>query len=309
MLKRPKAYLGPAIAVVAFLLLLFGIAIGKSKAYSTFELTSSRNRFNLTFDLKSKDQSNFSNFIQKLNLSNSFLHGVEFELDSIPSALLNFTTPAKGKLIQIANSIEITGQLKRPLQPTPFDFQTFNFPENLNFALASANLEEASGNYLDLPTSLLQTISQNAAVGAQYVASFGDSWVYIFKTGTFDIASLKQKLPDQYKEETIDNIKIYLLGRATIFEMGDFTYIVNSLDTGKALMSAQKDLENGSHFPTVKKGNFALLFINTEKSSAPESLLIKIFGSKSRIPKFINQIGKISFTLKNTTFSGLIELK
>lgn len=306
MVRRPKKALGLIIASIVFLLVVIAVSPKKS-LLSTFKITASQNRFYVGFDISKKDSADFQKLLEKLSAPESISKGLEFELDSTPSAMLSFAVPVEGTLDPSPNSLIISGNLTRPETSETYVFQSFSFPQDLNFALSSANLQEAAKIYLDLPPEIAGSVAQNSAVGPQYLVVFPNSSVYIFKTGTFDVASVKNQR--EYKEETIDNIKVYLLAQVSIFEIGEWTYIASNLDAAKSVVSTQKDPENTINFPNIEKGNFAMLFASSEKNPVSDDLLVKIFGSKDKVPNYMSKISKIEFTLKDTTFSGLIELK
>ena len=307
MLGRPKITLGLTLLAITFLLVVIA-SVPKKSSRSTFELTAQKNRFKFSFNISEKDTSNFQKLLEKLALPQSAAYGIEFELDSTPSAMLDFAAPIKGTQVVTSKSLEIKGEITNSAAAQTDAFQRFSFPQDLNFALSAVGLQDAAKIYLDLPPDLAQSIAQNSAFGPQYLATFGNSSIYIFKTGTFDITTVKDS-GEGYKEEVLDSVNVYILTKVTAFEIGQWTYIASSLDAAKAVINTQKDPKNSIDFPNSEKGNFALLFINSPNYPAPESLLIKIFGSKAKIPKSIEQISKIEFTLKDTTFSGLIDLK
>lgn len=306
MLGHPKKTLGLTIAALAFLLVVIAISPKKS-LLSTFKITARQNRFYIGFDIAKKDSAGFQKLLEKLNAPASISKGIEFELDGTPSAILNFALPIEGTLNPSPSSLIVSGNLMRSPTAETYTFQSFSFPQDLNFALSHANLQDTAKIYLSLLPDIAESVAQDSAIGPQYLAAFGNSSVYIFKTGTFDIASLKNQ--KEYKEETVDNIKVYLLTKVSIFEIGEWTYITSTLDAAKSVINTQKDPKNSIDFPSIEKGNFALLFTSSEKNPAPESLLVKIFNSKDKIPNFMSKISKIEFTLKDTAFSALIELK
>lgn len=311
MAKRPKIVLGLALLAFIFFFLWSKSLSSKSGLISTFQISSRQNKFNISFNLTNADKSRFENALAALKLPASLEKGASFELDSTSSAQLAYVSPVKGKMNFVPSGINFSGNPKRIAVPANLTFQTFNFPQNLNFAFSGTNLTNMAQDYLTLPANLADTITKDSSPDAQVVASFGQepNTVYIFKTGNFDITSLKEMTSSgEYKQETQDGVTLYILKNITAFEIGDFSFITSNLDSAKAIIAATKDKKHVS-FPTEKEGIVSLLYLNTDKNPVPQSLLNKIFNSPKKVPTFLKNISRLTFHLKDKSFTGSIETK
>jgi hypothetical protein len=309
--KRPKIALGLALLTIVLVFLFTNTFSSKIGNTSTFQVSSNQNKFNISFSLTKNDKPHFENVLSALKLPGSLEKGATFELDSTSSAKLSYVSPVDGWFTFGKNTINFSGKIQRAAVPANFVFQSFNFPQNLNFAISGTNLTQMAQNYLNFPKNLADSISKNSSPDAQIIASFGQepNIVYVFKTGNFDITSLKDLAAGgEYKQEFQGAITLYILKSVTAFEIGDYTFIASNLDCAKAMISAIKSKSYIS-FPAEKEGVLSLLYINTDKNPVPQSVLIKMFNSGKKVPTFLKDISKLNFTLKDKSFSGSIITK
>lgn len=317
MLRYPKIALGLIIITVAAVFL--GLTSLKHlNQLSTFSLSSEQNKFNLKFNSSGQDKDNFSKVIQKLSLPSDTTKGLTFGLDSTSSAVLTFKTPIKGQFNATNSQITFSGELDQPIKLGEQYTEAFRFPRNLNFAYAAENISANAQKYLALPSIVAKDIKENAASAIQIIAFLGpeNNWIYIFKTGNFDIESYKNQTAETkdlvVKEETIDGTKFSLLNNLAFFQIGEWTFASTSFDVAKSLFQHQKDPKDSIYFP--QKGSspppsLAVLYQNSSTSPVPESLLIAIFGSKEKIPGFLLKAEKIEFTVNNKNFNGSLITK
>lgn len=311
MAKRPKIVLGLAISFIFLFVLFTRIYPGRISPVSTFQVTPHKNQFDLSFSLTKSDQPQFQKAQEALKLPSSIQKGATFELDSTSSAKLAYAAPIKGHFSFVAKTVNFSGNIEHAAVPANLVFQSFNLPQSLNFALTGASLTDMAQDYLALPENIADAVVSDSSPDAQVVASFGQepNIVYIFKTGNFDITALKDLAGDeQYKQESQDGVTLYILKNVTAFEIGDFSYITSNLDSAKAVIAAIKN-KNHTRFPTEKEGIVSLLYLNTDKNPVPQSLLTKIFNSPKKVPTFLKNISRLTFNLKDRSFTGSIETK
>lgn len=311
MANRPKVVLGLAIFFIALFILFTKIFPEKVRSISTFQIAAQKNQFDVSFNLTKSEKQKFQKALETLQLPSSIQKGASFELDSTSSAELAYVAPVNGQFTFTANAVNFSGNIAHATVPANLVFQSFNLPQNLNFAFSGANLTNMAQSYLNLPQNLADSIAENSSADAQIIASFGQepNIAYVFKTGNFDITSLKNLVgSDQYKQETQDGITLYILKNITAFEIGDFSFITSNLDTAKTIIATSKS-KNHISFPTEKEGVVSLLYVNTEKNPVPENLLIKMFNFPKKVPTFLKNISRLTFILKDKSFSGSITTK
>lgn len=308
MANRPKILLGLAIFFIVLFILFSKIIPGSISPVSTFQITAQKNQFDLSFNLAKGDKPQLENALATLKLPISIEKGISFELDSTSSARLAYVSPVNGKFNFFTNTLNFNGNIPRTAVANNVVFQSFNFPQNLNFAISGVNLTNMAQSYLNLPKNLTDSIVKNSSPDAQVVASFGQdpNIIYIFKTGNFDMTSLKDMAESgEYKQETQDGVIMYILKNVTAFEIADFSYITSNLDAAKAVIAVSKNKDHIT-FPAEKEGVVSLLFINTDKNPAPQSLLLKMFNTEKKIPTFLKNISRLNFDLKDKSFTGSI---
>jgi len=311
MANRPKILLGLAIFFIVLFILFSKIIPGSISPVSTFEIAAQKNQFDFSFKLTKSDQPQFQKALEALQLPSSIQQGASFELDSTSSAKLAYVAPIKGQFLFSKKAVDFIGSTKRTAVAKNLSFQSFPLPPNLNFAISSTDLTLMAQTHLSLPQNLTDTIIKETSPGPQVIASFGQepNIVYIFKTGNFDITSLKDMAESaEYKQETQDGVTLYILKNVTAFELKDFSYITSGLDAAKAVIAVSQN-KNHISFPTEKQGVISLLFINTDKNPVPQSLLLKMFNTEKKIPTFLKNISRLSFDLEDKSFTGSIETK
>lgn len=311
MANHPKMVLGLAIPFIVLFILFSKIFPGSVSSVSTFEIAAEKNQFDLSLNLTKSDKQQFQKALEALQLPSSLQKGASFELDSTSSAKLAYVAPVNGQFTFTANTVNFSGNIAHTTVPANLVFQSFSLPQNLNFAFSGANLTNMAQSYLNLPKDLADSITKDSSADAQIVASFGQepNIVYIFKTGNFDVTSLKDLAGGEgYKQESQDGITLYILKNITAFEIRDFSFMTSNLDSAKAVIAASKS-KNHISFPAEKQGISSLLYVNTGKNPVPENLLIKMFNSPKKIPTFLKNISRLTFTLKDKSFTGSIVLR
>lgn len=315
MQRYPKLALGLLIIIAFAAFLTISLIFKKSASLSSFTLESKQNKLHLQFNLNKRDKENFAQFLEKLSLQANLEEGITFQMDATSSAMLAFSTPVTGPLNLQENKVTASGKLAHPISSDNQEGESFRFPKSLNFAIAGPNLISNAATYLDLPPQIKNTIEDNSANSLQILALFDKDahGIFIFKTGNFDVESFKDLPPSTltYKEETSDSTKFSLVNNFVLFEIGEWTVISTSRDAAKAILAQQKNPEDSIYFPPQNNAvtpTASLLFLNPRSNPAPENLLIKIFGTKEKIPTFLTNVARIDFSARGKDFSAAIYL-
>ena len=149
MANRPKMVLGLAIFFIALFILFSKIFPGSVSPVSTFQITASKNQFDISFNLTKSDQPQFQKALEALQLPSSLQQGASFELDSTSSAKLAYVSPIKGQFNFSPKTVHFSGNTNRTAVVRNLSFQSFVLPQNLNFAISGTDLAKTAQNYLN----------------------------------------------------------------------------------------------------------------------------------------------------------------
>ena len=295
---------------------------------SQITLTVNQNKFKLNFNLTNQDLTKFSKVLDKLNLPQSVKDGIEFELDATSSAKLAFTTPIKANFNILPEKITFQGQVDKSFANDQAA-ESLKIPASTNLAVFGNNIAEFVRARLNLPNQFSTWFSKNLnSEKGQYFIVFGanSDFALVFKNPSIDIDGLKnikdvKSNQSLYKEESIDNIKLYLLKLSesldekdltvVFFQEGDWTFFASSREAAQELVKIQKSQIPSINFPLKNNSviSLILLYRNSDKNPIRENFLPLIFAGNGGLAKTIDQIEEFEFILKKDKFSGLINLK
>lgn len=291
-------------------------------------LTANQNKFKLNFNLTKQDLAKFSKVLDKLNLPQSVKDGIEFELDATSSAKLAFTTPIKTNFNILPEKITFQGQIDKSFVNDQAA-ESLKIPASTNLAVFGNNIAEFVRARLNLPDEFADWFSKNLiSAQGQYFLVFGanSDFALVFKNPSIDIDGLKnikdaKSNQSLYKEEPIDNIKLYLLKlpesldekdlTVAFFQEGDFVFFASSHEAAQELIKIQKSQSPSINFPPNDNSEISLILLykNSDKNPIGENFPSLIFAGNGGLTKTIHQIEEFEFILKKDKFSGLINLK
>ena len=291
-------------------------------------LTADQNKFKLNFNLANQDMTKFSKVLDKLNLPQSVKDGIEFELDATSSAKLAFVIPIKTDFNILPEKITFQGQVDKSFVSDQAA-ESLKIPASTNLAVFGNNIAEFVRARLNFPDQFSTWFSKNLnSQNGQYFIVFGanSDFALVFKNPSIDIDGLKnikdvKSNQSLYKEESIDNIKLYLLKLSesldekdltiVFFQEGDWTFFASSPDAAQKLLKIQKSQIPSINFPLKNNSliSLILLYRNSDKNPIGENFPQLIFAGNGGLAKTMDQIEEFEFILKKDKFSGLINLK
>ena len=295
---------------------------------SQITLTANQNKFKLNFNLTNQDLTKFSKVLDKLNLPQSVKDGIEFELDATSSAKLAFTAPIKANLNILPEKIIFQGEVDKSFLSDQ-EAESIKIPASTNLVVFGNNVAEFVRSRLNLPDQFSDWFSKNLiSAQGQYFIVFGPNsdFALVFKNPSIDIDGLKnikdiRSNQSLYKEESIDNIKLYLLKLSesldekdltiVFFQEGDWTFFASSREAAQELIKIQKSQTPSINFPQKRTTGVSLIIIfrNNGENSIGENFSNFIFQEGNNLAKSIDRIKNFEFILKKDKFSGLINLK
>ena len=295
---------------------------------SQITLTADQNKFKLNFNLTNQDLIKFSKVLDKLNLSQSVKDGIEFELDATSSAKLAFTAPIKANLNILPEKIIFQGEVDKSFLSDQ-EAESIKIPAATNLVVFGNNVAEFVRSRLNLPDQFSDWFSKNLiSAQGQYFIVFGPNsdFALVFKNPSTDIDGLKNIKDVKsnqflYMEESIENIKLYLLKlpesldeedlTVAFFQEGDWTFFASSHEAAQELVKIQKSQRPSINFPLKNNSliSLILLYRNSDQNPIGENFPALIFAGHGGLTKTIDQIEEFEFILKKDKFSGLINLK
>jgi len=319
--------------LAAFLFLIIIIFVAKfidvqDRNSGQITLTADQNKFKLNFNLTNQDLIKFSKVLNKLNLPQSVKDGIEFELDATSSAKLAFTTPIKTNFNILPEKITFQGQIDKSFVNDQAA-ESLKIPASTNLAVFGNNIAEFVMARLNLPDQLSTWFLKNLNFqNGQYFIVFGanSDFALVFKNPSTDIDGLKNIKDVKsnqflYMEESIENIKLYLLKlpesldeedlTVAFFQEGDWTFFASSHEAAQELVKIQKSQRPSINFPLKNNSliSLILLYRNSDQNPIGENFPALIFAGNGGLTKTIDQIEEFEFILKKDKFSGLINLK
>ena len=291
-------------------------------------LTADQNKFKLNFNLANQDMTKFSKVLDKLNLPQSVKDGIEFELDATSSAKLAFVIPIKTDFNILPEKITFQGQVDKSFVSDQAA-ESLKIPASTNLAVFGNSIAEFVRTRLNFPNQFSTWFSKNLnSQNGQYFIVFGanSDFALVFKNPSIDIDGLKnikdiRSNQSLYKEESIDNIKLYLLKLSesldekdltiVFFQEGDWTFFASSREAAQELIKIQKSQTPSINFPQKRTTGVSLIIIfrNNGENSIGENFSNFIFQEGNNLAKSIDRIKNFEFILKKDKFSGLINLK
>jgi len=323
---NPITILGIITLILTSLILAFFLN-SRSKNISSLELLARKNKFILSFNLQKRDQDNFSQILEKLNLQQSIKDGIEFELDATSSTKLSFVTPAQAKLRVDPKEISYKGSISRSPFSQDLSIDNLKLPDSANLAVFGPDFKAFLKTKYTFPKEVATWIDNNlTSSNGQYLIIFGQdaNTALLSQAKETNFDSLKNlRSEDQqpiYKEETQENVNFHLINlpkdskkiTVTFFQIGEWLYFVSSYQMAQEILKSQKSLSTAANFPKLPQDQTAslvILFRNTDQNPLTESFYNLLLDQKKENVKFLEKIEKFEFILKGNKFSGLINIK
>lgn len=322
----PKRTLG-----TIFLLILAVIIIAYSYSQrhpSTLTLSTSTNKFNLTFQIAENDQQKAADFLEKTNLPSKILSGVEFELDSTSSARLAYLLPTTARLKFSQDRLNLTGQTAAAISGGQFNlppYNTLKIPNSTSVAIFAEDLTRLLERKYSLPADVKNWLTQSLeSANGQYFLIFGqnlDTALIAKPLSKFDFSSLSQNEIGQnsglsYKQQTEDGLNFHLLKLSqadgqeitmTFFEMGTYLVLTSSLEAARELINTQKGQEATINFPdsSINSVSSAILI---RPASVDNFQALSFFTDQSaKLQPYLAKVDKALFVVRDKDFSLTVD--
>ena len=317
--KIGKAKLPLFLLGILTLLTIIINLLPKKSAETKIRLTSSENKFQVSFEVAPGDLNSFDRALEKLNIDKAVKDKLEFELDATSSAKLSLASPIEAGLGFSNDEIRFRGNSHTAyLKQSPF----FNIkiPKSTSLLIFSGILEEIWGKNLN-NSAFKDWIGKNISVQGQYFIIFGNDSqkAFIFNLKNTDFESLKSLKDIEYKkEDSQEQVEYHLLKTLSesqdsqtyvLFQKDDKLYLTFSLDSAKSLNNVLTEDKESLDYPqsNQKEAAFSILFLNQSELST--NFFKSVFGEISQFQETLNRISRFELVLKGDTFSGLINIK
>ncbi len=324
-ISRPKLILGLFLAAA---ILLFSYPFFKQPPKATASIIYKENKFNLNFQIPNQDRQNYLQALAQLNLPQSTLSGVQFQLDSTSSAKLAFVSPVKVNLNLNNQNLDFWGRFDKPPQSTTFDQKlNLKIPNTAVLTIFAPDFKSfIKGRFL-LPKNFSAWLDENLnSSTGQYLIIFDnqpDFALVLKPSHAIDFSGLQSLNTadiegSSYKEETQDNVTFHLLNipqtkekttTFTFFQMGDFAYLTSSLESAKVLRDSEKGNGSYVHSFNQKSGKIAtaLFFRNADLEETTKAVNF-LTGNDEKVTNIILKIKEAEFLQEDKNFSGYIKL-
>ncbi len=319
---NPKLILGSLILLLFFLVLTIFQARDNQVAAV---LSSSQNKFRVSFKVTPQNQQQFLTALRKLDLPSSVKDGLEFELDATSSAKLNFASPIEAKIKIEPQTITAGGVAEAQL--SLLSMEDFKLPQSTNLAVFAANFSQFPKARFKLPQEFSVWLDTNLAAPGQYLVIFGPDadFAIIFKSKSPDFEGLKNirmegEEPLYKKEEPENGIELHLLKLPqeskdqtptfSFFQIDQWVFMTSSVNAAREFIKIQKSQDPSFNFSGSKEPVSAvIIFRNTKEAPVGENFYNILLPNTPQIAKTLDKISELKFTLKADRFSGLINIK
>ncbi len=327
------------LGILVILLIIISIFIHYSKGIykSTFVLDSQENRFTLKFDLRDKDKNNLSKILEKLNVAQSALNGLNFHLDATSSAALAYLVPVTADISANTNSITFTGKTSHNLLAQNLSIDNIKAPKSANLIVFAPNLLDFIVEKTNYPQNLKNWLKSNFSdKNGQYLIVFGPNpdFALIAKKDNVDLTTLKDIQVNKdglsYKEEARNGINYYLLNvpqdpksnnqtTLAFFTEDNWTIFASSREAAFLVSDTINSKSDSISFPNNKVDERATLVVfmrNFEKDPISSNLINFILAGASdtqanaqKLKNTLESLQEITLILAADKFSGLINIK
>jgi hypothetical protein len=321
---NPKIILGTLVSSLIFTS-LFLLARNANVKPNKIILDSVQNKFKLSFDINSKDNTEFQNLLKALNLSSSLSSGIELTLDSTSSARLAFAAPIESNLyFKGDKTVQIDGEISSAAKTGSFKIENLRIPDSSSILIFAPDLKQSLQSRLFTQPQLIGWVNKNInSDNGMYLIFFKDNFALFFKSANVEFESLNGLKNEQsqelfYKQDLENEQTFHIINTSlgatsfVIFETDGWRVVTNSKDSAKIILDDKT--KRISDLTGVQEAIFLVELTNEKEiNQLPFEML---FGNSDKINPPINSvknsissIKKLSFVLNERTFSGLINLK
>lgn len=330
MKHRPKLILG-TVLIISSLTLLFALSqfINKQDEGSNLSIDYQENKFKLSLQIQDSDKNNFNSFLKNLNLDNySAEDPIFFELDSTSSAKFAFQAPFKANIEPGSKELNITGTVSQGFFKQTPEVIPLDIPKSSELVIFSAQLLDSFLSRFTIPSETnIQLKEQLKPKPGHYFVTFNSAqnFAIYFKSDS-NLANLEGfsraaelQNPDTNAASTV----IYQMAQTladsqqsetnpVLFEDKGFKIFASSRETASIILNSKENISNPNN---GNESDVSIYFEPKSEFNADKFLSfitqngIYHLAARDKLANTISKIDTFSFSLKRTTFSGLINLK
>lgn len=315
---------GVLTAAAAILLLILLIKTSGTQKGSSFLLEYFENKFKLTFQIDKNDEAELNSFLENLALDWDINQGLVFELDSTSSAKLAFQTPLLINLDINGKKSQFSAELNQPIFKEKIEASQLEIPDNTEFALFAPDLSEFAVSKLEVDDEIKKILTDKVKSQlGQYFLSFDSAKNFaLYFKNPIDLGQMTEiplESTNQVTSNENQSVKIYQMKfpsndninnevTPVFFEQNGYKVLASSSETASMLLAEHK-----TRFPKEESGTTFELFLKPNDNFSPKDFSknmlkngISNVNANEKFNESLSQIKEVSFSLKGTTFSGLI---
>lgn len=311
---------GPKVllAVALLLAIVLVIQIRASTKSTQVKLEAEQDYFKVTFDIKKLDEDKAKNTLERLNLPQSILTGLKFELDSTSSAKLAFASPIISDVAFRQHEINFVGQLSSSDSAIHTINPKLKIPQNANIGIFAKDFEKFATKKQE-NQKLQKWYLENFSSQGQYLITFGNGNFTIVSPkkdkASFDRLEQLFAETEDYKQESHNfgngnAIELHILkSEDTFFQIGNTLYFASSPQAAKDFANSQ--IGNAPSLPfwdsSLEEVSLAVFWQKQETSSRED--LDLILGEDQNFTKYLENIEKIKIVQIGDKFEGGVKFK
>lgn len=314
---------------IFFLIVLGVVALWANRPASQIILTAHNNKFNVNFQISSRDKTGAAAILGQANLPQNILEGAQFELDSTSSAKLAFMAPVTIDLEFTKERLNFRGIAAGVLSHaavTPF--ANLQIPASTSLAILAPDFANLVKKRFAMPKDFQTWLDQNlTSESGQYLIVFGESGDFALATKPSnppDFATLAAQSDEFYKEESDANLLFHLVKLPqesqkeitfTFFEQGPFLFMASSRAAAQELANVQKGTSPSLNFwPEKEKTISAVLFWQNSQTVNQDPLSFLVgedtrldSARQARLAATLAKIREARLILKDRQFWGYLD--
>lgn len=306
-----------------FLIVLGVVVLWTKRSASQIILTAHQNKFNINFQISSRDKVQATIFLEKANLPQNILEGVQFTLDATSAARLAHITPVTAHLNFTKERLNFQGKATAALTNTTITpIANFQIPASTNLAIFAPDFTSLIKKKFVMPKDFQTWLDQNlASDSGQYLIIFGtDDFALVTKPSNppdFAHLTAQSTTGEFYKQEITANLNFHLVKlpqgdkkeiTLTFFEQGPLLFMTSSRKIAQELADVQKGISPTINFwPQGQTPVSAALLWQSPKSSSSQDLLWLLVGDDTRLASALAKIPQARLTIADQEFWGYFD--
>ncbi len=327
---RPKQILGTVLILLAVVIVIVSLKnLKKTQDQSSIALNHTANRFRVSFIIQDTEKNDFRDFLKNLDIDeNVAQQDLVFELDSTSSAKLAFQVPINAAIDVSGKKLGLNGNTAQKFTKNTIELLPIKIPKSAELAMFSYDLAPFAYSRLPISdeTQLLLTETLKPLPGNYFVSfNSGEDFAFYFRSDTklenidtFPIDASAQSTTGAESANKVYQLKFPAEGNEklevtpVLFENQNLKIFASSPKAAEIVLNTQETFE----YPQDNTNQDLDIYFEPreEFDSQKFSQFITKGGiynqaAADKFTQILSKIKSISFTLKGTAFSALINLK